>query len=143
VLTTVGRRVRGAATVAALLALLWGTFWGEDDHFPFGPFRMYSVRNELDGEVRSLQLEGTNEAGKSFEIRTEKVGLRRADIEGQVGKLQESPDWLASRLVHAYERFNPDEPPLVRLRLYERVFQMEDGRPVEEHEETLAVWRRS
>jgi hypothetical protein len=135
--------VRGVATAAALVVLVWGTFWGEDDHFPFGPFRMYSVRNDLDGEVRSLQLEGMNAVGERFEIRTEKVGLRRADVEGQVGKLQESAEWLAARLAKAYAQFNPDEPRLVELRVYERIFYMEGGRPVREDEETLAVWRRS
>ena len=51
-LSTRGRAVRVAATAVAALLLLLGTVWGQDDDFPFGPFRMYSTAPEPDEPTR-------------------------------------------------------------------------------------------
>ncbi len=38
-----GRAVRTVATLAVAVLLTAGTVWGNDDEFPFGPFRMFST----------------------------------------------------------------------------------------------------
>ena len=50
-----GWAARWAVTVIALALLLAGTFVGQDDDFPFGPFRMYSTTAQLNGPVRSTR----------------------------------------------------------------------------------------
>ena len=142
-MTAAGRLVRLSLSVVILLALLVGTVVGQDDHFPFGPLRMFSIKNELDGRVTSLEIEGITKGGEVVRVSFEEFGLRRADVEGQLGKLEEAPEDVLDALHRARERFNPQGPNLVQLRLFERVFVLDNGNPVDQQVETLAVWRSS
>lgn len=139
-MTTIGKNARLYSTAVILGALLMGTIWGEDDHFPFGPLRMYSVKNELDGRVRSLEVHGITENGEDMIVPFQAFGMRRADVEGQLGKLHEPPESVLHALSRARERLNPRGPRFVELRLSERVFILDNGYPVDERVETLAVW---
>jgi hypothetical protein len=134
-----GRRGRGLATVAVIVALLAGTFVGQDDHFPFGPFRMYSTTNKLDGRVNSAVLEGISTTGERFEIEFNWLGLRRAEIEGQIPIIERDPSHLR-HVAEAYERFHPEGPDLSRIELKYEISRLRDGVPVSMEEETLAVW---
>ena len=141
-MTPRSKSMRLAATALFLLGLLWGTFWGLDDHFPFGPFRMYSTTDEVDGPIRSLMFEGTDASGGTFVIPSARFGLRRAEADGQVVRVREDAEFLR-HFAEAYERFNPDEHPLTRLRMYYRIDVLEGRRPVAEDEEDIATWERS
>ncbi|MGH2730970.1 MAG: hypothetical protein ACRDJI_10245 [Actinomycetota bacterium] len=140
-LTATGRRVRALATAAALVLLVAGTAWGDDDHFPFGPFRMYSTTSKLDGEVRAVQLEGVDASGETFAIPFRDVGLRRSEVEGQLPSFISDPTRLRY-LADAYDHFGPG-PHLVEVHLMLGVHDLEDGRPVLFHKELLATWSRS
>lgn len=126
---------------AAAAALLVGTFFGDDDHFPFGPFRMYSVANRLDGTIRALKLEATTVAGEEIGIGFDEIGLRRAEVEGQLRFM--SPDELVPYLVEAFEARNTDGPHLAELRLIQANTRLDSGRIAAYSEETLATWRGS
>ena len=144
-LTAVQRRRRGAATALVLVVLVTGTFWGQDDHFPFGPFRMYSVRNRLDGKIRGARVEIVTADGRRAELSISPgtFGMRRAEVEGQVDRFRADPGLVGSLAV-AFERFNPDEAPVRELRLFYQVTRLRGGRaqgPVTE--ETIATWSRS
>jgi hypothetical protein len=131
------------ATAAVLVMLVAGTFWGQDDHFPFGPFRMYSIRNELDGQIRGAVMEVVDAEGRAaaVEIRSDEVGLRRAEIEGQMNRFERDPR-LLRHVVHAYEELHPSERVTV-LRLYYETTRLANGRPVGPATRTLvAEWRR-
>lgn len=139
-----GRSIRswGAATIAVLLLL--GTFLGQDDHFPFGPFRMYSTRNSLDGRVNASRLELRFAGGDAILIGISpgSVGLRRAEVEGQQDRFEARPQ-LLSHLAETYERLHPEEPRIVAVRLFDVVVKLEDGRPIGlPVEQTLATWER-
>ena len=138
--TTFGKNARLYSTAVILVVLLMGTIWGEDDHFPFGPLRMYSVKNELDGRVRSLEIHGMTEDGEDMVVPFQEFGMRRADVEGQLGKLQEPPENVLHALRRARKRLNPRGTHFVKFRLAERVFILDNGYPVDERVETLAVW---
>jgi hypothetical protein len=122
--------------------LLGGTFWGDDDNFPFGPFRMYSTKQELDGEVRVIEVDGLTARGEWVGAPFDHFGLRRADIEGQLGTLAEPPVEVLRAMDEAYASFGRGEEEFVALRLRERTLDIEDGRPAGESVVTLATWRR-
>ena len=126
-----------------VLGLFAGTFWGDDDNFPFGPFRMFSTTNQLDGHVDSAEVWGVTAAGEEILLQWEWIGLRRAEIEGQMPRFAEDPDALR-HVAEAYERFNPDGEELVAIKLRERVQMLEGGRPAGEPVIVLlAEWRAS
>jgi hypothetical protein len=140
-MTESGRKRRVIAAYLAIGLLLVGTFWGLDDHFPFGPFRMYSTKDEVDGPVRSLLFEGAYEDGAPFTIGSSSLGLRRAEADGQVERVREDPEFLR-HFVEAYEAFHPDEPPLHHFRLFHRVYELRDREPVGTEDVTVAEWSR-
>jgi hypothetical protein len=139
--SAVGRRARVAVVAAAVIALLAGSFYGQDDHFPFGPFRMFSTRTVPDGEVTVAQLRG-RVAGDAREVVLPMggFGLRRAEVEGQLGRLSK-PGMLAE-LVKAREAVRSDLPSLDALRLVQVSYLLRDGRKVGERETTVAQWHR-
>lgn len=138
---TRGMHARLAVAIVAGLLLLAGTFRGDDDNFPFGPFRMYSTKQELDGEVRVTEVEGLTLAGAWVPLPFTDFGLRRADVEGQLGMLEQPPVEVLADMAVAYERFGRGEQEIVALRLLERTIDLEDGKPAGETVEIVATWR--
>ncbi len=137
-----GRSIRLAATGGILIALLAGTFFGNDDSFPFGPFRMYSVANKTSGRITATQLEGVIGDGDRIDLQFANFGLRRAEVEGQLQRFLDDPAQL-ELLVEAYRNKNPGDPELRELYLVQESHQLEGGRPVETVETTLATWTGS
>lgn len=127
--------------MVVLVGLLAGAWVGDDDNFPFGPFRMYSTRNSLDGHVNAPLFRGVTEDGDEVTVSFEALGLRRAEVDGQFDRLVEDTD-LLGKLVLAREEMTPDEPRLVELHLYRRTTDLEGGRPAGEEEVLVAIWRR-
>lgn len=138
---TRGMHARLAAAVVVALLLLVGTFWGDDDNFPFGPFRMYSTKQELDGEVRATEIVGLTDAGAWVPLPFSDFGLRRADVEGQLGMLEQPPVAVLADMAVAYDRFGRGEEEIVALRLLERTIDLENGMPAGETVEIVATWR--
>lgn len=128
-------------TALVLAGLLAGTAWGDDDHFPFGPFRMYSTTNELDGTVNAIRFRATNAAGEQLEPRSQDFGMRPAEINGQVARFRSDPS-LLRHLATAYSRLHPDDPPLIEIELRYGLHQLRGGRPISYSEESLATWRK-
>ena len=140
-LGSAARATRLAATVAVLVALLAGTFWGNDEHFPFGPFRMYSIANRTNGTVTESVLWGTTQSGERIELGFDSFGLRRAEIEGQIPRIEEDPT-LLQHVATAYEDITSNGTTLEEVRLVEIVHHLRGGREVRSESEVVAVWRR-
>ena len=138
-LTATGRRWRLAVAAAVVVLLLWGTFWGEDDHFPFGPFRMYANATETTGRVRTMEVWGTTTSGEEIRIPAASLGLRRAELEGQRARFAEDPA-LVGQLAVAYHRFEPDRPRLVEVRLVHNVRDLVDGRVTGQRRVVFQIW---
>jgi hypothetical protein len=134
-----GRLIRLVATGLVAAALLWGTAFGNDDNFPFGPMRMYSTTNDLDGTVNSVRFYAVDAEGRELTPRSQDFGLRPAEINGQVGRLRADPD-LLGRLAESYAKAHPDAAPLRELTLGYGIWTLEDGRPVAYSEEKLVTW---
>jgi hypothetical protein len=142
VLTQTGRRVRLAATAVVAVLLLLGTFVGQDDAFPFGPFRMYSTRDDPDGLVVSTRVEVVDSTGRVVVVPDTATGMRRAEIEGQVGRFRSNPALLAA-LSRAHDRLHPHEPAYEQVRVVEKRYQLHDSRPSGvATERVVATWSR-
>ncbi len=142
VLSAAGRRARVVVTLLLALLTLAGTFVGQDDDFPFGPFRMYSTRDDPDGAVVSTRVEAVSPDGRVLVVDERSTGLKRAEVEGQVQRFRADPALLA-QLAAAHDRLRPDEPPYAEVRVVELRYRLRDSRPTgEQTEQVVASWRR-
>ncbi|MDK3258333.1 hypothetical protein [Blastococcus capsensis] len=121
------RRRRLAATVVVLALLFAGTLFGDDDEFPFGPFRMYSTRADPDAPVVSTRTVGLTATGEEVRLSGGQVGLRRAEFEGQLDRIQEDPE-LLGLLAEAFADAHPSAPDLVAVQVVQRRIELVDGR---------------
>ncbi|MGA5303198.1 hypothetical protein ACPCHT_24935 [Nucisporomicrobium flavum] len=135
-----GRTVRVAVTAVAAVLLLAGTFWGQDDDFPFGPFRMYSTAPDPDADAPDTRVEGVDTAGRTIVLTEANSGLRRAEIEGQQQAYVADPGRLRQIAV-AYAEKSPGAAPLTTVRIVIRWAGIEDSRPTgESRDEIVAAW---
>lgn len=142
-LTTRGRAARLVATLLGGALLLAGTIWGQDDHFPFGPFRMYATSNPPDAPAPDTRMEGVDATGELITLTERNTGIRRAEIEGQQSRYVADPDRLR-KVAEAYADRNPGAPDLVEVRIVVRWHGITDGRPTGTfRDETVALWRAS
>ncbi|HVE62209.1 MAG TPA: hypothetical protein VNB94_00200 [Mycobacteriales bacterium] len=140
-LSPLSRRLRTAAAAAVLGLTLAGTAVGQDDHFPFGPFRMFSTKTPRDGIVKVSLVRAVTVDGRDVRVPMGSFGLRRAEFEGQLDRFAVDPSLLGS-LVVARERAAPDAPRLREVTLLKARWVLSDGRRVGYVEEPVAIWRR-
>jgi hypothetical protein len=125
-LSRAGRWARLVATTVLLALLLGGTLWGDDADFPFGPFRMYSTRADPNTPVVSTRVVGLTEAGEEVRLSGGQVGLRRAEFEGQLERVEEHPD-LLGLLADSYAEAHPSAPELMSVQVIQRRIELADG----------------
>ncbi|CCH90049.1 conserved exported protein of unknown function [Modestobacter italicus] len=129
-------RLVGAAVVLALL--LVGAVWGDDDAFPFGPFRMYSTRADPDAAVVSTRVVGLTAAGEEVRLSGGQVGLRRAEFEGQLPRVEAHPE-LLGLLADSWAAKHPGAVELVGVQVVQRRFELSDGQPTDAYSDTVVV----
>jgi hypothetical protein len=137
-LTPAARLRRLSAVFVVLALLLAGTVWGDDDAFPFGPFRMYSTRNDPNAAVISTRAVGMTAAGDEVKLSGGQVGLRRAEFEGQVNRIAEHPE-LLGLLADAFVDSHPDAPELVSVRVVQRRLELSEGRPTGDYTDKIVA----
>ena len=142
-LTGRGRWTRAVLTVAGALLLLAGTFWGQDDDFPFGPFRMYSTAPGPDQAAKDTRVEGVDVAGRVVALTETNSGIRRAEIEGQQAAYVADPARLR-QVAEAYAARNPAAPALREVRLVVRSHGVRHSRPTGTwSDQVVADWVKS
>jgi len=129
-------RLAGAAVVLTLL--LVGAVWGDDDAFPFGPFRMYSTRADPDAAVVSTRVVGLTAGGEEVRLSGGQVGLRRAEFEGQLPRVEAHPE-LLGLLADSYAAKHPGAEELVEVQVVQRRFELSDGQPTDAYSDTVVV----
>lgn len=126
-------RIRFTIAGVVLALVLAGTLWGQDDDFPVGPFRMYATAARPTGNVRTAELWGVRADGSRVLLQAHDVGLRRAELEGQLPRFRKDPSLLGALA----------RPELVEIRLEERVRRVVDRRlQADERRELVAEWHR-
>lgn len=140
-LTAAGVGVRVAATAIGLVLIVAGTAWGQDDHFPFGPFRMYSTSNAPDGPVNVVRIEAYTESGgwRRAPLTPDNVGMNPAEVEGQLPRFVASPD-LLGKLAATHARLQPDDQRWSGMRLVRRQYVLVDREPTDIRESVIAEW---
>jgi hypothetical protein len=133
-------RLVAAAVVFGTLTV--GAFVGTDDHFPFGPFRMYATSSQATGEVAVVALEMRTEGSDWTLVRPSPgtVGMNVAEFEGQLPRFEADPDLLAA-VAASRSALHPDEPAWTDLRIVRQATEVVDKVPTGEVVETvLAEW---
>ena len=138
-LTRRQKLLRSSILGAFALALLWGTAWGNDVHFPFGPFRMYSTSTR--DRIFVMEFHAVTTSGAEVQLPPSAFGMRRAEFDGQRERIISSPE-LLDAVVESYERARPDGPDLAELDIVYVVYDLVDDRPVFAEEQVLATWER-
>jgi hypothetical protein len=135
------RLVRLGAVVVVLLLTISGTLFGQDDDFPFGPFRMYSTTDDPDKPIVEILIFATDAKGARFELNENNSGVRRAEVEGQLEKFVQDRSLEAAMAV-AWDERNPGDP-LDRIEIVRRSHELRDGSPTGEITDTvLATWTK-
>jgi hypothetical protein len=137
-LSPAGRTVRLVCAGVALALLLAGTLWGQDDAFPFGPFKMYSGRADPDATVVSTRVVGLTAAGEEVRLSGGQVGLRRAEFEGQLPRISAHPE-LLGLLADSYAARHPDAEELVDVQVVERHFRLSGGQQTGAYDDQVIV----
>ena len=140
-LTRRGLVSRLVSTGIGLLLLLAGTVAGADDHFPFGPFRMFATTNRWDEPISVARAEVVDETGARIELTEGNSGVRRAELEGQLGRFRADPALLAD-LARAYRARNPAAPRPVEVTVLMRHHEIGHRGPTGRWtDEVVATWR--
>lgn len=135
-----GRWSRVWCSLAVLALLLTGTFWGQDDDFPFGPFRMYATAPGPDEDAKDTRVEGVDIAGRTVALTETNTGIRRAEIEGQEQMYAADPARL-NRIAAAYREHTPGAAPLREVRIVVRWHGVRDSRPTGTYrDDVVANW---
>jgi len=135
-----GRLVRNLLTALVFLGVITSSVWGSDDHFPFAPFRMYSTTTSPSGTVTMPHFEGVTDSGIKLKLETEELGLRTAEVLGQMDRFRHHPA-LLGRLAQTHGASESASSRLVELSLVRGIHRLKDGRPRGYSEEIVSVWR--
>jgi hypothetical protein len=137
-----GRGIRVVATLVVAALLLVGTLWGQDDDFPFGPFRMYSTTAKLNAPAPDTRVEATDATGAVVLLTQQNTGIRRAEIEGQEPRFTADPA-LLKVVSDAYAKRNPKAPQVEQVRIVIRWYELRDGLPTGAwRDEVVTTWTR-
>jgi hypothetical protein len=135
-----GRRIRVVVAIVVAGLVLYGTVWGQDDLFPFGPFRMYATADKLNSPVADTHFQIVDKTGATIELTEVNTGIRRAEIEGQLGRFRTNPSLL--RIIDdAYVTLNPAAPAAVRVQIIIRWYALKNGTETGTYTtQTVATW---
>jgi hypothetical protein len=102
---------RFAVTAAVVTTVCLGTWVGNDDWWPFAPMSQYAFSVRNDGIINSLTMDALTVDGVVVRVplSKEKIGIERAEIEGQAPRIIQHPGLLQDIAV-LHSRLLPQEP---------------------------------
>lgn len=130
---------RLAVTAAVVTTVCLGTWVGNDSWWPFAPMSQYAFSVRNDGVINSLTLDALTVDGEVVRVplSKEKIGIERAEIEGQAPRIIERPELLQDiAVLHA--RRLPREAAYAVLYLRNTSTQIGTGAATVR---TLATWQ--
>jgi hypothetical protein len=93
------------------------------------------------GEIRAHWLEADTTAGTHVRLSMDAAGagLKRAEVEGQMGRFIRDPSLLQG-IADAQRRRHPDQPGYLRLYVVMEVTKLDHGRPAGKYTQTRVTW---
>jgi hypothetical protein len=144
--------IRASTPVRAVLSVLLlaltglflaGTVVGQDDWWPFGPWRMFATSTAPSGSVYSLGIQvqrGDDASWVPASLTPTSVGLNRAEVEGRIPQMTKKPDMLGT-LARSHARLRPHEPAWSAVRVVRTQVLLDHGTPTGEiRQSTVASW---
>jgi len=135
-----GRRTRNVTAVTLVVLIAVGSLWGTDDLWPFAPFKMYATASRLDGRVLKAEFVGETASGHRFRVKPGWVGLRPAEVEGQLPltKPRRLPPGTLGDLARAWNRTHNRQ--IVRFELHLTGQRLSGGRPAGPLDILVETW---
>lgn len=143
-LGTAAKAVRAVVVLALVGLFCAGSLIGNDDWWPFSPWRMFSTSQAATGSVISTGIE-VQTAGAPGQwvpapLTPENTGLNRAEIEGRIPQITADPSRLGT-LARSHARLRPETPAWTALRVVRRQIVVVDRKPTGEvRTQVLAQW---
>jgi hypothetical protein len=128
------RRWRAAVLLGLATSFVLGSVVGQDDWWPFSPWRMFSTSTPPSGAVVAMALEVQTAADPTWRptgLTPSNVGLNRAEMEGRIPQLTSRPQMLGT-LAASHARLHPDDAPWTAVRLVRHETVIVDRRPTGE-----------
>lgn len=122
-------------TAAALVGLALGQLHDTNDYFPLGSMSQYATARDRDGTVRSTYMLADNADGEQVRVPLNPtgVGIGRAEIEGQIGRIVDDPSLLQA-IANAWAALHPLQPRYEVLYVMRDTYHLVDGAPSGERE---------
>ena len=135
---------RTAVVLVLAAGFCAGSLVGDDDWWPFSPWRMFSTSQAPSGSVWSTGIEVQTAADpgqwRPAPLTPENTGLNRAEVEGRIPQITSDPARLGT-LAASHARLRPDAPTWTALRVVRRLVVVVDRKPTGEvRTEVLAQW---
>jgi hypothetical protein len=130
---------RVAVTAAVVTTVCLGTWVGNDDWWPFAPMSQYAFSVQNNGVINSLTMDALTVDGDVVRVplSKEKIGIERAEIEGQAPRIIARPELLQDIAV-LHSRLLPHEPAYAVIYLRNTSTQIGTGAATIY---TLATWQ--
>jgi hypothetical protein len=141
-LSAPARSWRLAVVAACLGVLVSAQFIDTDDYFPLGRLSQYASAHSENGTVRSVYILADTSDGDrvTVPLHATGVGIGRAEIEGQLGRIIDDSSLLQA-IASAWAELHPDRPQYETLYLMRDIYHLVDRRPSGERETVeLARW---
>jgi hypothetical protein len=140
-----GRRAWRVAVLGALtLLFLAGSVVGQDDWWPFGPWRMFATSSAPSGAVIAFAVQvqtATEPVWHDVDLSPASIGLNRAEVEGRSGEIEAHPQMLGTLAV-SHQRLRPHDERWLAVRLVRRETVLANRVPTGEvRESEIALWR--
>ncbi len=102
---------RLVASAAVVTTVCLGTWVGQDAWWPFAPMSQYAFAVRNDGVINSLTMDALTVDGEVVRVplSKERIGIERAEIEGQAPRIIRQPELLQDIAV-LHSRLLPREP---------------------------------
>ena len=142
-LSAVGRRWRVAVLLGLATLFVLGSVVGQDDWWPFSPWRMFSTSTPPSGAVVAMALEVRTAEDTTWRptgLTPENVGLNRAEVEGRIPQITGDPSLLGT-LARSHARLHPHDARWTAVRLVRHETVIVDRVPTGEVRTTeVASW---